>query len=132
MPVCIFCLALIYPGKICSIIAIRDGDKSLALFDMWKEHGWRMPLPDLYRMNVNIPVMRINIQQHLRSVLDLGNRFERVTASKEGEVGHGIQFEQVGAGYLEKISDHAIGSPGQKQIRKTIKHVKNIRPRFRE
>ena len=52
-----------------------------------------------------------------------------MTIPQQGEIGHGIELAEVGAGDVEKIANHQVGGPGRQQIRQTIKDIKMCRPR---
>ncbi len=92
--------------------AVGQRDETVAGLTVRQEHGRRMPLPDLERMDKALSLTIMQFQQNLGRFTNPGDGLVGMAVTQQGKVCHGIEPEQVRAGHLEKVGDHVIGDPG--------------------
>ena len=63
-------------------------------------------------MNLHIVAVAVYINQHLGGLANPVQGHPGVSVRVQGEPGDGIQFEQEGTHYPEKIAHHGVGGPG--------------------
>ncbi len=68
--------------------------------------------------------MTVHVKQQLRGVANGGHRTVGVAPAYEREVGDGVEFAQVWAGYFEEVPHHHVAAPIGGQIRKAVEQIK--------
>jgi hypothetical protein len=68
-----------------------------------KEHGGRIAVPYLQRMNEDISLEAVEINKELGCFPDPGYGPVIMAVSQYGEIGNRVQLEEIGAGYAEKL-----------------------------
>ena len=105
------------------VAAVDHGAKRLALVNMRQEHGRRLALPDLDRLQVAAAFGPSDIDQNLRGLADACHGGVAVAAREQAEIGNRVEPIKVGTDDLEEIADHQVGGPGREQIGETVEDV---------
>lgn len=97
---------------------------------MREKHGGRVALPDLQRVDIQTAVVRKKVGENLSRFPDAGYSFVTMTLSEQAKPCDSVEFEQVGAGYHEKVAHHQVGRPGGLQLGQAVKDVECVASRF--
>ncbi|MEZ5085288.1 MAG: hypothetical protein R2722_03230 [Tessaracoccus sp.] len=100
-----------------------DGDRVAAREQVREEHRRRVPPPYLERLDVELVVDAVQIEQQLGGLTHPRHGGEGVLMAQEREIGDGVQFEEPRAGDLEEVHHHQVGVPGVMQIGQGVEHV---------
>ena len=82
-----------------------------------------MPLLNFDRVQVELALVTVHIQQHLGGFADGPRRVHRVVILQHSEVGNGLHIVEVRAGEPEKVAQHAIAVPVHREIGETVEQV---------
>jgi hypothetical protein len=101
----------------------RDRDGVAAVEAVREEHRRGVALPDLQRVDVELALDAVQVEQELGGLADPRNGRAGVPVAQEGEVGDGVELEQVRAGGLEEVQDPQVGVPGRVQVGQRVEDV---------
>ena len=96
------------------------------IVDMGQEHGVGIPVPYLFRTDINILFVRVDIKEKLGGIQDLVDGLHGMPASDDRKEGDGIQDKEEGACDSEEIPHHKVRGPGRLQFRKTVKYIESV------
>ena len=91
-----------------------------------EEHLVGIAVPHLQRVEIHIFLVGVHVQQQLGGVPDAGHGVKGVAAPDQGEIGHGVQLEEVGAGDPEEVAHHQIGIPHRLELGQAVKHIEGV------
>ena len=74
-------------------VTLRQRDKPRAVKSVRLEHGRRVAVPDLERLDIVGAVAAVDIEQNLRGRTDAADGVVRMPSADDREVCHGIQLE---------------------------------------
>ena len=105
-----------------------DGLELIASPDVEHVHGGRVALLHLDRPHVDLVLVAVGVQEELRGVLDGAQGVGGVVVAVHGEVGDGLQVEEVGAGEHEEVGQHLVGVPVDGQAGEAVEDVEGAVP----
>ena len=89
----------------------------------------RVAVLHLDRLDVELPVVAVDVQENLGRLGDGRGGVEGMAAPQHGEIGQRFEVEDVGAREQEEVAQHAVAVPVDRQGRKAIED--EIRPASR-
>ena len=104
----------------------RAKGPALLLIDVRQEHGIRIPIPDLLRTDIDMPLIGIHIDKELSRIQDLIDGLNRMLAPDDGEESNGVQDKKEGAGNTEEIPHHQIRGPRRLEFRQAVEDIEGI------
>ena len=99
---------------------------------MREEHGGGVTAPDLEGVDEEAALVRRDVDEELRGVVDLGDCGKRVVALDDGEVRHRVEREEIRAGEAEEVSHGEVGGPRNLQVGQAVEHVERLGPLARD
>ena len=93
---------------------------------MGNEHLGGVAVPNLERVEIQVPVDLVDIQQDLRGVPDPGDGAVAVPAAGECKVGDRVEFEEERTGHLEEVRQEFVGGPLDDERREIVEDVEDL------
>ena len=114
--------------KAAGLHAIQDRTEmpGIRLKGMRKKHRIGITIPDFFRPNIDVPAVRVNIDEQLSCIQDFIDSLYGMLSPDDRKEGNCVQNEKERAGDPEKVAHHQICCPGSLQIGKTVENVKGI------
>jgi len=72
----------------------------------------------------------VHFQNHLGGIVDAVGRMKRVVVLQQGKVGDGVEAIQKWTRDQEKVAQHPIGKPIDRQVRQAVEYVQRPRSRL--
>ena len=107
---------------------VGDGREAVAFPDMEHVHGRRIAVLHLGGLDIDLALVAVNLGEDLSGAGDGPGGLGGVGVAQQGEVGQGLQVEDVGAGEHEEIAQHAIAGPGLGQGREAVEDEEGPAP----
>ena len=104
----------------------RSKTPGFRLIDMRKKHRIRIPVPYLFRADIDILRSGIDIKEQLGCIKDLIHSLHRMLPSDNREKGYCVQDEQERACDPEKVPHHKICRPGSLKFREAVKNIERV------
>ena len=83
---------------------------------------------DLGRMEVEVALVAVDVDQDLRRVDDGSRGVEAVAVADQGEIGQRLAVVDAGAGEHEEVAQHPVGVPEIDEVREAIEDEHGPRP----
>ena len=99
---------------------------ALRVIGVREEHRVRRPFPHLFRADVDVFRVGIDVKEQLGRVQDLVDRVDGMLSPDDREERHRIQDEQEGAGHPEKVAHHQVGRPGGLEFGQAVEHIERV------